>query len=167
MRCPLGAREDAELLVAYTSRKLDAAKTAFVEAHLENCGECQEFVRQQQAVWEALDLWEAEPVSTDFNRRLYQRIEAQVSWWERVLRPLRPLVAHKGVPLAAAASLVLVAAAVLDHSAAPPPKPAPNPAQVATVESLQPEQVVNALDQMEELNKFNRRMRSDTPDAKM
>lgn len=166
MKCPLGTREHTELLVAYTARKLDSAKAAFVEAHMASCGECREFVRQQQTVWEALDLWEPAPVSAEFNRQLYQRIETQVSWWERLLRPLRPLTLHKGVPLAAAASLVLVAAAILDRSTTPPPKP-PTPAQVATVESLQPEQVVNALDQMEELNKFDRLMKSDTPDAKM
>lgn len=166
MSCSLGTRDHAELLLAYSSGKLDEAKTAFVERHIAGCEACREVVRGQQMLWEALDTWEAEPVSADFNRRLYQRIEAQVPWWDRLLNPLRPLVFHKGVPLAAAACLVVFAGAILDRTAAPP-RPANSASQVATVDGLQPEQVVNALDEMQALSRFNDLMKIETPESKM
>jgi anti-sigma factor RsiW len=167
MNCPLETRDHAELLVAYSSRKLDAAKAAFVETHIQNCEACREVVRGQQAVWEALEAWEAEPISADFNRRLYQRIETQVTWWDRLLGPLRPLVLRKGVPLAAAAGLVLIAGVMLDRTAAPPPQSAGSASRVAAVEGLQPEQVVNALDEMQDLSRFNDLMKPETPESKM
>ena len=71
MNCPLGTRE--ELLVAYSSRQLDAPQTASLELHLEVCSACREFVAGQRAVWEALDLWEPAAVSPDFNRLVYSR----------------------------------------------------------------------------------------------
>jgi anti-sigma factor RsiW len=166
MNCPLGTRDYAELLVAYTSRKLDAVKTGAVEEHLGACAACREFVRGQQAVWEALDVWEAEPISADFNRRLYQRIDEQVTWWDRLMRPLRPLVFHKTVSLAAAACFVLAIGFVLDRTAAPPQQ-APRANAVAEMEGLQPDQVVNALDEMEALSRFNRLMKPDSPESKM
>jgi anti-sigma factor RsiW len=166
MNCPLETRDRAEVLVAYSSRKLDAAKTAAVEEHMAGCPACREFVRGQQAVWEALDVWEAEPISADFNRRLYQRIESQVTWWDRLMRPLRPLVFHKSVSLAAAAGVLLAVGFMLDRPA-PPQPPAGSKAQVAEVEGLQPDQVVKALDEMETLSRFNRLMKTEGPESKM
>ena len=167
MSCPLEARDQAELLVAYSSRKLDAAKAAFVERHIESCQACREVVRGQQAVWEALDAWEAEPVSADFNRRLYRRIEARTTWWGRLAGPFRPFVFHKGLPLAAAAGLILAAGVVLDRSAGPLARPADRAAQVAAAEGLQPEQVVKALDEMQEINRFDDLMKPETAASKM
>lgn len=166
MNCPLGTRDDAELLVAYSSRKLDAAKSAAVQQHIGACAACREFVRGQQAVWDALDIWEPEPISADFNRRLYQRIDAQVTWWDRLMRPLRPLVFNKTISLAAAACFVLAVGFVLDQTAAPPEQP-PRTSAVVEVEALQPDQVVKALDEMEALSRFNRLMKSDAPESKM
>ena len=80
MNCPMEKPEGAERLVAYCARKLDARSTAAVEEHLPGCGVCASFVRGQNAVWAALDNWEAAPVSADFDRRLHQRIEREVSW---------------------------------------------------------------------------------------
>jgi len=168
MNCALETRDRAELLVAYSFRKLDAARAALVEEHLAGCEACREVVRGQRAAWDALDLWEAEPVSADFNRRLYQRIEAQVTWRDRLLAPLRPLGFHRGLPLAAAACLVLVAGAMLDHTAAPPPKSASGVSRVAVVESLRPDQVVEALDEMQELSRFNDLMKPEpAPESRM
>jgi len=166
MNCLLGTRDRPGLLLAYGSGKLDAAKAAFVEKHIASCEACREFVRGQQMVWEALDIWEAETVSADFNRRLYQRIEGEATWWNRFLNPLRPLAFHKGIPLAAAFCLVVFAGAILDRTAAPPP-PATRAAQVAAAEGLQPEQVVNALDEMQALSRFNDLMKIESPESKM
>jgi len=167
MNCPLGTRDHAELLVAYSTRKLDAADTAAVEEHIGVCAACREFVRGQKAVWDALDIWEAEPISADFNRRLYQRIDAQVTWWDRWMQPLRPLIFHRTASLAAAACFVLAVGLVLDQTATPP-RQAARASAVAEVEGgLQPDQVLKALDDMEALSRFNRLMKSDVPESKM
>jgi anti-sigma factor RsiW len=167
MNCPLGKRENTELLVAYASRKLDAAKTAGVEEHLRDCAACRDFVHGQEAVWAALDVWEPEPISADFNRRLYQRIDAQARWWDRLAVPFRSLAFHKGLSLAAAAGLVLAVGIMLNQSAQPPQKPAANTFKVAEADGLQPDQVVKALDEMEALSRFNRLMKPEAPESKM
>lgn len=168
MNCPLENREHAEILVAYSSRKLDAAKTAMVEEHVADCVECREFVRGQQAVWAALDAWDPEPVSADFNRRLYQRIETQVSWWDRLMLPFRQLTAHKNLSLAAAAGLMLAIGVMLNQTATPPAQPSrPGSVKVAEMDALQPDQVVKALDEMEALSRFDRLMKPENPESKM
>jgi anti-sigma factor RsiW len=166
MSCPLESRDHTELLMAYAGRKLDAAKAGLVERHMEQCGDCRALVGDQQTLWEALNIWEAEPVSPDFNRRLYRRIDEQGTWRARLLNPWRP-VFHKGLPLAATAALVLVAGVMLDRTAAPPPQPADAGSQLAVVEPLQPEQVVEALDEMQELSQFNELMKPENLKSKM
>jgi hypothetical protein len=164
--CPQESRDHTDVLVAYSARKLDAAAAGLVEKHLEECGACRTVVRQQQTAWEALELWEAEPVSADFDRRLYRRIEEQGAWRDRLLNPWRQ-VWRRAIPVAAAAALVLAAGVMLDRSAAPPP-PAPNRApQVAIMEPLQPDQVVQALDEMQELSRFNDLMKPENSKSKM
>jgi len=160
MNCPLDTRE--ELLVAYSSRQLDAPQTASLELHLEVCSACREFVAGQRAVWEALDLWEPDAVSPDFNRLVYQGIERHVSWWERLSRPLGPLLLHRGIPLVSAASLVFAASLLLKPSAPQPPNPG---GAMASVEPLQPEQVVKALDELEAINQFDHLMKPDSSDS--
>ena len=80
MKCPIETRENAEVLLAYCSRSLDAERTAILDDHIRICPGCREFVEGQRALWKALDAWEATPVSADFDRRLYQRIQKEVSW---------------------------------------------------------------------------------------
>lgn len=162
MNCPLATQEGSALLLAYSSDRLDAESAVGVRRHVEACAACREFVEGQNAVWQALDLWTPEPVSADFDRRLYQRIEQQVSWWDKVLAPFRPLLAHRGLPIAAAAGMVLLAGVLLDRHATVPRVPAPVSAEV---EVMQPDQVQHALDEVEMLNRFNRLMRSDAADS--
>src|ERR1035437_2599217 len=90
MNCPLETRENAQLLLDYCTRKLEPESVATLDRHIAICGACREFARSQRAVWEALDAWQTAPVSTDFDSRLYRRIEGQVSWWDGLLRPFRP-----------------------------------------------------------------------------
>lgn len=164
MRCPIETRENAELLLAYCARKLDAAASAALEDHIRTCPACREFISGQQAVWNALDTWEAAPVSADFDRRLYQRIEAEVSWWDLLMRPFRPLLVRQGLPIAAAAGLVIVAGLMLQHPGAAPPARAPVSAQVDVVA---PEQAEHALQEMEMMREFNRLIHPDAVDPKM
>jgi len=109
IRCPLQSPENAEVLLAWCARKLDPETSALLERHIEHCPECRAFADQQRAVWEALDAWEAAPVSEDFDVRLFQRIghepqarrRGAVSGWLRFRVPV------------AAASLLLAAVLLL------------------------------------------------------
>jgi len=145
-----------ELLLAYCARKLDAENAALVERHIGICPACQEFANGQRALWEALDTWEAAPVSPDFNRRLYQRIEKEVSWWSLLMRPFRPILVRQGLPVAAAALMAVMAGALLQRPALQQPvKPQPESAQW---EPVQPEQVEHALEAMQMLSDFSHPM---------
>jgi hypothetical protein len=159
MKCPFETADGTALLLSYSSGKLDGHTSADVELHIQSCGACREFVRDQNALWSAMDLWEAPRVSADFDQRLYQRIEAQVSWWEMLVRPFRPVFRH-ALPLAAAAGVVLMATVLLDRPAA---IPVPD-THSTQVEALQPDQVEHALAEVEMLDQFNHLMRSD-PDS--
>jgi len=164
MKCPIQAQENTELLLAYGTGKLDSQHRAMVQDHLETCPACQEFTLGQRKVWEALDAWEAAPVSLDFDRRLYERIQKEVSWWDLLMRPFRPLMLRQGLPIAATAVLVLAAGVLLQR---PVPVVPDNPPQSAQVETLAPEQVESALDEMEMMREFNRLVRVDTADPKL
>jgi anti-sigma factor RsiW len=164
MKCPLETRENREILVAYSSRALNGGDTERLEAHLQSCSACREFVREQRAVWEALDGWEAAPVSADFDRRLFARIEGETSWWQRMTGPLGfQLVYRALLPVTAVACLVVVGV-LLERPSPPIVRPQPT-AQV--VEGLQPKQVVDALDEMEVLDQFNHLMKPDSSTPRM
>jgi anti-sigma factor RsiW len=164
MKCPIETRDTAELLLAYCTRKLDAESTATLERHMEICPACREFASGQRAVWEALDAWEAAPVTLDFDRRLYRRIDREVSWWHMLMRPLRPALVRQGLPIAAAACLLVMAGVLLERPARTPPTAQPKSAQV---ETMQPDQVDHALDAMHMLGEFSYRVRGDAADSKM
>jgi hypothetical protein len=110
----------------------------------------------KRSVDPALDLWEAPPVSADFDRRLYRRIDRDVPWWHFLTPPNRFL------PVAAAAGLLIaVGIWVGQPGAAPPPRS-------AAIEALPPDQAESALQEMEMIEEFNRLVRSDLPaDRKM
>ena len=164
MKCPIESQEHAELLLAYCSRSLDAQRSAALEEHMRGCPSCREFAGGQKAVWEALDTWEAAPVSPDFDRRLYQRIEREVSWWDLLMRPFRPVLLRQGLPIAATACLVLVGGLLLQHPSGNPQSTVP---ESAKVEAMPPEQVEHALDEMEMVREFNRLVRPDSAEPKM
>ena len=154
MKCPIETQETSELLLAYCARRLDAGTAATLERHMAACPVCREVYAGQQAVWDALDAWEAIPVSEDFDRRLYRRIEAQAStpWWQRVVRPLTPVLVHRGLPIMAAACLLVVAGAILES----PQWPAGEP----RAEVVQADQVERTLEDMELLHSFSQEVRA-------
>jgi anti-sigma factor RsiW len=162
------SREHAQLLLDYCAGELEPELEARLERHIATCGVCGEFARGQRAVWEALGAWEAAPVSTDFDRRLYQRIESQASWWDLLFRPFRPrfrgVTLRRTLAATAVACLLMVAGALLEHPAISP-GPAPN--DMAQVDTVQPEQVERTLDAMEMLNEFSHHVRTDSPDSKL
>jgi len=152
MECPAREREKAAVLMEYCARKLDPQSAAVVERHVAQCGACQDWIRAQQAVGAALDGWKAAPVSSDFDRKLYQRIEQEErpGRWGGLFRPLRGLSLGPALSLALA-SVVLLAAILIRPA---PPQPAPLPQQ-AQVESLDADRLERALDDVEMLRQLN------------
>jgi anti-sigma factor RsiW len=152
MRCPIETQENAELLLSYSARRLNPESTSILEAHMELCPACREFRDGQHALWEALDQWEARPVSADFDRRLYRKIEEQeqLGWWSRVFGSMRPMMLRPALPLAAMACLVLVAGFIIDE-----PGKMPAPAAESSPVVREVEQVERTLDDLEMLRQFN------------
>jgi anti-sigma-K factor RskA len=147
MECPLENGNGAELIVAYGARTLaPEAEAAFVR-HMASCSNCREMAAAQQAVWLALDAWAPEPISSNFDERLYQRIatEEQGTWWQRLVRAnwsWRP-----AMPVAAACA-VMIAAFLIQRPASPP---AP---QSQSQPPVRIEQVQRALDDIEMLKQL-------------
>src|ERR1039458_282461 len=161
MNCPMEARQGSELLLEYTAGRLEAGAGPALDADLESCARCREFAHSQKMVWQALEAWEAEPVSMDFDRRLFARIEqAPASWWVR----LTGQVMHHAVPVAAAAGIMILAGLALQRPAVMPVEP---PQGSAQEETLGPEQVQSALDDMEMLRDFNHLVRPDSAEPRM
>lgn len=75
--CPVQTQETAGLLLEYLDRRLDPAVAIGVERHVAACGDCQKVVSAQRAVWDALDGWQPSQISSDFNERLFARLEAE------------------------------------------------------------------------------------------
>jgi len=157
MNCPMEAGGSPDLLLDYAAGRLKAGARAEMDRHLAACRACSEFAGVQHHVWQALDDWEPAEVSMDFDRRLYARIEQDVPWWKRVLWPLNPVFRHS-IPIGAAAGVILVAALMLYRPAAV----APAAQQSAQVESIQPDQLQSALDDMDMLHQFNQLVRDDS-----
>jgi anti-sigma factor RsiW len=157
MKCPVESRETSETLLAYCSRTLDPEAAALLERHMARCPACAEFAAGQKAVWDALDAWDSQPASLDFDRRLYARIGERVSLWEWLARPFRPAFARQGLPIAAAACLLVMVGIMLER-----PGDVPLPASSQTVEAVPPDQVETALDDMEMLRQLQAMTRSES-----
>lgn len=149
MLCPVQSRENAEILLSYANRKLDPDTAAVLERHMAVCSECRRVAEAQQAVWSALDAWEAESVSPDFDRRLYTRIEAGegTGWWRRFVAPLRPM-SWKPVMSLAAAGMTLLAVLLIRT----PDSATPVPQRFETVEAEQVERSLEDLEMLRQLS---------------
>ncbi len=159
MSCPIGSDDQLELLQAFCAGERNTPDAAALEQHLVVCAACRELVAGQRAVWSALDEWQAPAASADFNRKLFARIEQEVSLWDRLLQPFRPLWIRLTIPVAAAACVAIMVGLVLDHR---PAQPQPGPVELA-----QPEQIEHALDDMQMLHDFNTAIRADRANEKM
>jgi hypothetical protein len=153
-----------EMILDPASRPVpgSAEQQAFL-AYLEQSPECRAMYEQQQAVWEALDLWEPAEPSAGFDRAVYEKIERRpgkfwdlrgwLSWPVEALETLRPGLA------AGLAALLLVALSIVTY------QPRPGADQVATqqvdvqpaprIESESVEQIDQALDDIEMLADFD------------
>lgn len=85
--CPLLEGGDhAERLLDYANRKLNLDSAMAIEQHAAACPACSAFVESQRSVWNALDEWDAAEISSDFDRRLWARIEREekAPWYVRL-----------------------------------------------------------------------------------
>jgi hypothetical protein len=128
-------------LLDYCDRKLSADLMDEMDRHLAVCVSCRDAVAGQRAVWEALEAWQPEPVSADFDCRLYRQIDSVHAqpWWKRLLS-LPSLSWKPAMPLAAACMLLL---GVLIF------RPASTTGPAAQGEKIDVEQVESALDDMD------------------
>ncbi|MEO8028979.1 MAG: zf-HC2 domain-containing protein [Bryobacteraceae bacterium] len=145
MNCPLQNNSMADLLIDYCAGTLDEVKTAQVEAHVGDCAECRKVVDAQRSAWTLLDEWTAPAVSTNFDERLYRRIEAEQSrsWWSRTWQAIRNPgfsgLQHSwkpAIPLAAV-TVVVAAGFLLRGPSASPDVKAVQPAAEAVSSSAQ------------------------------
>ena len=161
MRRPSRTGENTELLLARLAGKLDSESAALLERHLEQCPSCRETLAAQQAVWDALEEWEPEAISPDFDQRLYRRIHEQErkSWWRPLFQPVLPFSLRPVLP-AAAACLVLVAGLLIRG---------PGPLEsgsAGAVESVDIEQVERVLQDLEMLHVLDPELRTQAPAAR-
>jgi len=154
MDCPIKTQENTDWLLDYAAGRLRGERAAQLARHVEACSDCAGFVTAQQVVWNALDQWEPDPVSLDFDRRLYRSIEAAKPAFalRRLLRrhfsPLQSLW-RPVVPLAAAC-LLIVAGVMLQT-----PQAVIAPADgTAHLERIEPEQLERTLDDMQMLREL-------------
>jgi anti-sigma factor RsiW len=157
MNCPMEDR-NSETLVAYAAGALDPDTAATIERHLSACPACRAMAAEQAALWKTLDTWEAQPVSADFDQRLYRRIrdEVRLTWWERLSRPFRPMPLRQALPLGATACLLIIASFLVQQ----PAKLAPDQPRGEVVRA---DQVERTLDDLELLRQFGTANQAEAP----
>ncbi len=158
MICPLKSQVNGEdtvdVLLDYSAGRLDQSRLALFEQHMAVCAECSAFLAGQTEVWQTLDAWEPEPVSVDFNRRMWQKIDAAAAapWYRKLADSLRLGAWKPALPLTAA--VVLVAAGfVMDHQRVV--SVPPNAANAAGVSVTEAEQVEKTLDDIQLLRQLD------------
>lgn len=162
LSCPLTSGDaEAALLLDYCNRKLDPDRAAVLERHIRQCPACAAFASSQALLWESLDAYEAMPVSPDFDRRLFARIEAEeqkptwtkiwLRFWNRFTMGGTLTGAQLWRPALPVAACLLVAMGLYLR---PGMESSRNPVttEVSSIENaIQPEQLETALEDMEML----------------
>jgi hypothetical protein len=164
MKCPSETPQSVELLLALSAGTLSGPQAAAVAEHAAACPACRAFAAAQDTVWQSLDGWEAPPVSADFDRRLYRRIEQGVSWWELLLRPLRPLMVHRALPIAAAAGLLIALGLWIER---PNAIPAVAVSEAAQMEAIPPDQAQHAIEEMDLMREFSQTVHADPSEPRI
>ena len=154
MRCPLQT-DNSEILLNYCSRKLSAEVTAMLERHIPECAECTRFASGQKLLWETLDSWEAMPISADFDRKLYARIEEheRSSWWHKLLTSefFQPFGWRPAMPLVTACLTFAVAVFLYIPSDKPVPATVNSQQRVETVDVDQAERAIEDMEMLRQL----------------
>jgi len=151
--CPLETGKMAEILLEYPTGRLDPGVREALDKHLAGCEACRDAIETQSAVWNALDTWEPVPLSPDFNRRLWQRVDqaAAEPWYARVAgwKPMLP---------AAFVALLLVCAGLFferPHDEVAIQSVAASDAVSSTVSVTEVDQAVSTLDDLQLLEQLD------------
>lgn len=107
-----------DTLLDYIAGSLNRTQAALFDAHADQCARCAALRISQAAVWQSLDEWKPVPVSADFNRELWRRIDAderRLSWTRELAAVLQFGFWKRLAPLAVAIALI-VTAFMFDHS---------------------------------------------------
>jgi hypothetical protein len=158
MDCPIETRHTTGVILDYCAGRLAPDRAAAIEAHARLCLGCREMIDAQRAVWKALDGWDANPPSDDFDCKLYARIDEEERALGAFEKWMQSLVARWApfswrAPVAVAAACVTVALAILIDIPGTPRVAAPTEPQART-EHLDIEQVERTLDDMNMLRQF-------------
>ncbi len=150
MNCLIQTKTSAEL-IDYCAGRLGPERAEAVEAHARICPACRELIGSQRAVWQALEHWDAPPVSNHFDRQLYARIDAEERSSGAIVKWARAAVARWSpvswrLPVAVAAACAAVALAIVVEM--PADRSAPPPEPPARMEHVDIEQIERTLDDM-------------------
>jgi len=165
MICPLKSEETVDVLLDYSAGRLDQERSALLAEHMIACADCAAFGIRQTEVWEALDAWEPEPVGLDFNRRMWQKIDAAAAapWYRKLADSLRMGAWKPALPLTAA--VVMVAAGfMIDHQKAVSVTPGVTNSAVVSVTDA--EQVEKTLDDIQMLRQLDAAAGNETNSSK-
>lgn len=155
MTCPLQT-DNADVLLDYCARVLDPERKAMLEMHMAQCVGCREMAESQTQIWAAMDLYEAEPIAGDFDRKLYAKIAERetVPVWERYWAPVREYLqgqpAWKPVLSIAAASAALALVFLVRNDV-----PAPEAPSAVVIDVREVEQAERALEDIEMLRQLD------------
>lgn len=154
MTCPLQT-DNADVLLDYCARVLDPERKEMLEVHMAHCADCRELAESQAQIWAAMDLYDAEPISADFDRKLYAKIAERetVPVWERYWAPVREYLqgqpAWKPVLSIAAASAALALVFLVRNDV-----PAPVAPSAIVIDVREVEQAERALEDIEMLRQL-------------
>jgi hypothetical protein len=154
MQCPLKSSQDGDVLLDYCAHKLSAGAAAAFQRHIAICEECGRAAADQRRVWSALEMWDAAPVSTDFDRVLHARIEQheERKWWQHARDRLANGFGWKPAVSVAAACVTVIAAIVISV----PDRRAELPVQERSrIETVEPEQVERTFEDLEMLKQLS------------
>jgi anti-sigma-K factor RskA len=160
--CPLQQNEGADLILDYCSNRLEADQVLAFERHLRGCEECTRVVDAQRSVWEALDHFEAMPVSEDFDEKLWKRIEATEArpWWRKLLDGpalgWSSVFSWKPAMVTASACAAVLAVMVFTTPNSPSTSPGQGPVIVekAMIERVDLDQIEGAIDDLDMLQQL-------------
>lgn len=151
-RCPLQDGDQAATFLAWMDGTLAPEEAARLDRHATRCDSCREALNAHRSVWSALDDWEPEPVSRDFNRRLYAAIDIERArpWWKRAFAAMLPVPFRPAIPVAAT-GLLMIGAFLFR---APEPVDLENK-QAGVLERVDVEQVDRSLDDLNLLRELD------------
>ncbi|MBI4906718.1 MAG: hypothetical protein HY820_24025 [Acidobacteria bacterium] len=155
--CPLLSGGDhAERLLDYANRKLNVESASLIEQHAASCPACSAFVESQRSVWKALDEWDAAEISSDFDRRLWARIEQEerAPWYVRLWNRATDFGDANWRPVVPVAAVLLLAVGLYVKPFSGSFIGTPTSTADVTVR-VDAEQLETALEEMEMLRQFS------------